>query len=539
MKNLKQMLGIFLLCSLFVVLGGGEAYADDVLQAVRDKAANFLFRLRPVIFVLAAFGLVGFAWMAIFNKISWKWFANIAMGLFLVANMGLFIDYFATKSGRKGQYAEKLGYGSYLDTGYTATNGVGGDPQSQDVPGGDGTGTGDENGGGSSPNSSSDNFTGHSCTPGLVCGAEASGGSSDDVANASGSSEDGSSDNGGDNPSAGDGDSGSSAGGTSSGQQKQDSNTATKGATADSGSFSNNSSSQDNASANVSGQQASGAAEAYKALAGGDSVSGGDSSGDGASGDETASAQDAEPVGEEAKEKTEKEQSYEKDKSAIDTATGNSKTSSDDAANASSSFEDGSGSGGDNHSIGENVNINNDSENSASTESDVSLSQDNGSDVNCDVLKNKCSNDAELALMKCEDIKDETPLSYSKWVRQVNGGKCLDQRRATREGEGITKSVKDKKDYENYLQSMQAELKKCQEDRKKLYLDPSECKFDQQPSESTYCDRYPDRCAVEQASTVNMCRDLYNEYANPIKNRKENCRNEAFKAADECLAPCL
>ncbi len=67
---------------------------EDVLDTVTRRAALTIASLKPIVYVFAGFGLIAFAWMAIFNKISWKWFANIAMGLFLVANMGRFIEYF-------------------------------------------------------------------------------------------------------------------------------------------------------------------------------------------------------------------------------------------------------------------------------------------------------------------------------------------------------------------------------------------------------------------------------------------------------------
>lgn len=164
MKACSKILAFTIFSCLVLFLTTGDACADDVLQAVRNKAANFLFRLRPVIFILAGFGLIGFAWMAIFNKISWKWFANIAMGLFLVANMGLFIDYFATKSGQKGQYADALGYGTYLEPSYTSTSGTNSDPKSQETTtSGDDSKTAETD----KANSESTAFEGHKdCVPG-------------------------------------------------------------------------------------------------------------------------------------------------------------------------------------------------------------------------------------------------------------------------------------------------------------------------------------------------------------------------------------
>ena len=70
----------------------------DVFEMVTRRAAMILIGIKPIVYVFAGFGLIAFAWGAIFNKISWKHFANIAIGLFLVANMGRLIEYFVTNS---------------------------------------------------------------------------------------------------------------------------------------------------------------------------------------------------------------------------------------------------------------------------------------------------------------------------------------------------------------------------------------------------------------------------------------------------------
>lgn len=164
MKHSGKIVLLFSFCCLALIFMSGDAYAADVLQTVRDKAASFIKSLRPLIFILAGFGLIGFAFGAIFGKISWKWFANIAIGLFLVANVGLFIDYFATRSGAAGQYAQDLGYGKYLDAsgGYTPTDGSPSDPQSQKTPSESGDGQ---------DNSSSENAD-STCVPGTGTGCE-------------------------------------------------------------------------------------------------------------------------------------------------------------------------------------------------------------------------------------------------------------------------------------------------------------------------------------------------------------------------------
>ena len=76
----------------------------DVLETVTRRAALAVVSLKPIVYVFAGFGLIAFAWMAIFNKISWKWFANIAMGLFLVANMGRLIEYLVSDGTGSGGF---------------------------------------------------------------------------------------------------------------------------------------------------------------------------------------------------------------------------------------------------------------------------------------------------------------------------------------------------------------------------------------------------------------------------------------------------
>lgn len=149
MKNMDFLkFSFFVLC--FVLCGIGDAAAEgDVLETVRARAVDLMINLKPVIFILAGFGLVGFAWMAIFNQISWKWFSNIAIGLFLVANMGLFVDTFTnlgkgTESKLKAEYGEQSLI-NYTDTlgnqgGYKATEGSTETPSAQTPQNNEGTG---------------------------------------------------------------------------------------------------------------------------------------------------------------------------------------------------------------------------------------------------------------------------------------------------------------------------------------------------------------------------------------------------------------
>ena len=101
---------------------GTATYEDtsgNIFQTITRRAMLIIVSLKPIVYVFAGFGLIGFAFMAIFNKISWKWFANIAIGLFLVANMGRFIEYFVFPD--DGMSNNQLQYGDHLSTGFADT----------------------------------------------------------------------------------------------------------------------------------------------------------------------------------------------------------------------------------------------------------------------------------------------------------------------------------------------------------------------------------------------------------------------------------
>lgn len=96
---------------------------QDIFTTMTRRAARIIVGLKPIVYVFAGFGLIGFAFMAIFNKISWKWFANIAIGLFLVANMGRLIEYMVyTKEDRALTADEKpTGFGDHLHDAFADT----------------------------------------------------------------------------------------------------------------------------------------------------------------------------------------------------------------------------------------------------------------------------------------------------------------------------------------------------------------------------------------------------------------------------------
>ncbi len=116
--------------------GVNYANADDVLQTITRRAAYILVGLKPIVYTFAGFGLIAFAYMAIFNKISWKWFGNIAIGLFLVANMGRLIEYavFPTDDDGKINDGKLDSFGDYLQNALNDTEYVWVDPVTPYTP---------------------------------------------------------------------------------------------------------------------------------------------------------------------------------------------------------------------------------------------------------------------------------------------------------------------------------------------------------------------------------------------------------------------
>ena len=103
-------------------VGGGDfSNTSDIFQTMTRRAMRILVGLKPIVYTFAGFGLIGFAFMAVFNKINWKWFANIAIGLFLVANIGRFIEYFVYPNIGEEVARQKLSFGDYLSAGFADT----------------------------------------------------------------------------------------------------------------------------------------------------------------------------------------------------------------------------------------------------------------------------------------------------------------------------------------------------------------------------------------------------------------------------------
>ncbi|MBE6444304.1 MAG: hypothetical protein E7020_06555 [Alphaproteobacteria bacterium] len=96
MRFIKNNIWTLCLVALFAVFGfAGEAAAQSgsVMELGKTKALNVFTSVKSIIFVVGGFGLVGIAFMAIFGKINWKWFAALAVGLAILAAAGSIVNY--------------------------------------------------------------------------------------------------------------------------------------------------------------------------------------------------------------------------------------------------------------------------------------------------------------------------------------------------------------------------------------------------------------------------------------------------------------
>lgn len=90
---------------------------DNIFHYIACKAMTTLADIRVIVYTLAGFGLIAFAFAAIFNKISWKHLANLCIALFILSMMTPFISYFTQDNG------VQITYGNYLPAGFTNING--------------------------------------------------------------------------------------------------------------------------------------------------------------------------------------------------------------------------------------------------------------------------------------------------------------------------------------------------------------------------------------------------------------------------------
>lgn len=98
-----NLMRLFILLLLLVVGITPDAFAGEeteIFDKLASRATIIGAGLRDSGFIIAAFGLVFFAFMAIFNKISWKTLAYIMLSCFVLSSMFWFVTWVA--EGSKG-----------------------------------------------------------------------------------------------------------------------------------------------------------------------------------------------------------------------------------------------------------------------------------------------------------------------------------------------------------------------------------------------------------------------------------------------------
>ena len=95
-------------------MAGGTAanLGSAIWGTVTGKLLDLFGNVKTVLYILAAFGLVGFAFMALFGKVRWGWVCALAFGLAAVAAAGQIIDY-VSQAGVGGAMYDTLGTNTY------------------------------------------------------------------------------------------------------------------------------------------------------------------------------------------------------------------------------------------------------------------------------------------------------------------------------------------------------------------------------------------------------------------------------------------
>lgn len=136
-KYLKhiRILAFFLLMAAVLAPSTVWAAEGNIFTIISNKMITTLQDVRKIVYVIAGFGLIMFAVLAIFNKISFKHLAYIMIGLSLLAVMMPFINYFSGANLQDDEYS----YGNFISGGDASI--VGSDVsnteicQGQDCPG--------------------------------------------------------------------------------------------------------------------------------------------------------------------------------------------------------------------------------------------------------------------------------------------------------------------------------------------------------------------------------------------------------------------
>lgn len=98
----------------YMGMAGGSAanLGSAIWGTVTSKLLDLFGNVKTVLYILAAFGLIGFAFAALFGKVRWGWVCALAFGLAAVAAAGQIIDY-VSQAGVGGAMYDTLGTNMY------------------------------------------------------------------------------------------------------------------------------------------------------------------------------------------------------------------------------------------------------------------------------------------------------------------------------------------------------------------------------------------------------------------------------------------
>lgn len=117
--NKFSLMALALVMALVLVPTGAWAAEGNIFNIISAKMISTIQDVRKIVYVIAGFGLIMFAVLAIFNKISFKHLAYIMIGLSLLAVMMPFINYFSGANLEDSEYS----YGNFIAGGDASITG--------------------------------------------------------------------------------------------------------------------------------------------------------------------------------------------------------------------------------------------------------------------------------------------------------------------------------------------------------------------------------------------------------------------------------
>lgn len=104
MGKINKMLALLLLGLIVFSPVSAFAASGDIFTIISNKMITTIQDVRKIVYVIAGFGLIMFAVLAVFNKISFKHLSYIMIGLSLLSVMMPFINYFSGANLEDSEY---------------------------------------------------------------------------------------------------------------------------------------------------------------------------------------------------------------------------------------------------------------------------------------------------------------------------------------------------------------------------------------------------------------------------------------------------